>query len=333
MQAVQISNYISDLSKLELNSVPKPSVPPGYALVKVVVASVIPLDVAVLKGYLAQLPWVTRLPHTPGYEYSGIVEEIGEDVTNVAVGDAVATANFGIARHDDGDSPVASGLAEYALIIASKLSKKPANVPFAVAAGLPVAVTTAFRPLYDVGKVDSSSKILIFGGSSSVGLVAIQFAKLLGAYVVTTSSGRSRGFTEQFGPDKIIDYTVSDWSEDPDVKGFDLILDCIGEKDGLEKAVSKGTVKPDGIYYSIANPAIGYNPAGHPPLKFGANTAMIQSTPTVDEALRLVSEGKLVVPVEAEFPFTLEGVIDALKRVESGKSLGKNVVRFSPDPF
>lgn len=233
--------------------------------------------------------------------------------------------------HELEENPLILGsFAEYILIHASKLCLKPRSLSFEIAATLGVVACTAYQCLFDYGHVTSGSKVLILGGSSAVGILAIQFAKLKGAHVVTTCSSRALDFVSQLGAaDKIIDYTVSKWDENQELKGYDVIFDTIGEKDGLARATKSGTVKEDGVFVSIADFSIGFNPAGHPPLSFAAAIACRNDIQQLNQVSQWIVGGAVRVVIDEVFPFTTAGVVAAMNKIESGKSLGKNIITIS----
>ncbi len=101
--------------------------------------------------------------HPTGLDLSGVVEAVGDDVTNVKVGDEVFSF-----------VPSAGAFAEYALLEASKLSKRPEALSFEVAAAFPCVGSTTYQAVTDVGQVTQGTKLLVLGGSTAVGGIAIQ---------------------------------------------------------------------------------------------------------------------------------------------------------------
>ena len=107
------------------------------------------------------------------------------------------------------------------------------------------------------------------------------------------------------------------------------MFDTVGEKDALDRSVSNGVVKSDGVFITIANGSVGYNPAGHPPLRFAAMTALWSDTKVQDELAALLVSGELKVKIDEEFPFTDAGVQAIFAKILGGKSVGKNLLRIS----
>jgi len=328
MKAAVINNFVQSWNELDVINVAKPAVRPGHVLVKIKVAAGNPVEKPLAFGYLAGNGWKTPFPYTLGEDFAGVVEEVGSDVTAFTAGDAVFAMNWGQSQpHDNIENPLVGGaFAEYILIPAHKLSKIPTGVSFENASVLGVVGTTAHQGVVQIGQVTTGTRILILGGSSSVGIVAIQLAKSRGAHVITTASSRTFGFVSTLGADKVINYNETNWENDPELKGVDVVFDTVGEKDGLQRAVNSGVVKSNGVFASIADFSLGWNPAGHPPLSFGAVFSVRQNTAAQDELVQLVLEGKIKIPIDEKFPFSKEGVIALLHKIESGKSVGKNLL-------
>mmetsp|Transcript_14803 Transcript_14803/g.16005 ORF Transcript_14803/g.16005 Transcript_14803/m.16005 type:complete len:333 (+) Transcript_14803:57-1055(+) len=329
MRAVSLNQYVHSFGELSVSNVSKPSARPGFAVVKVKIAAGNPVDKVIAGGYLVGFGWDWPKPFTLGTDFSGIVEAVGEGVTNVNVGDAVFSSSWGQGKpfDDEPNFSVAGAFAEYISIPAEKLSKKPDAVSFEVAASIGVVGTTAHQALVEIGKITKGTRVLIFGGSSAVGVFAIQLAKAYGAHVTTTASSRSIAFVQGFNAaDKIINYNETKWEEDPELKSIDVIFDTVGEKDALQRALASGVAKTGGVFVTIAEFSVGYDPTAHPPLAFAAVINMKQNTAVQDELAEHIVQGKIKVPIEETFPFTTDGVVGLLNKIAGGKSLGKNIL-------
>jgi NADPH:quinone reductase-like Zn-dependent oxidoreductase len=326
MQAVWIENPLKSIEEARLQRIPKPELKPGHALVKIMVAAANPTE----RLIFAALPlpgW--SFPTVCGVDFSGVVEGVSDDVKNVQVGDAVFAVNWSSGRNDSAPS-IGGAFAEYISIAAYKLSKKPEALSFEQAATLGCIGVTAFQSILDVGCVSRGTKLLVLGGSTAVGSLAIQLGKHLGAYVVTTASTRAFSFVQQFNvADKIINYNEKRWEEDPEVKDFDVIIDCSPEKGTLAKAPAGGVVRTGGKYINLTDFSYGFDPTAHPSLSWAAFYPAHQDTANQDFIADLVVKGKLRIPVESRFPFTQEGVTDLLQKMLGGKSLGKNLLIIS----
>jgi NADPH:quinone reductase-like Zn-dependent oxidoreductase len=168
MKAARFSRF-GGPEVLEIVELPDPHPGPGEIRIAVHAAGVNASDWKKREGLMDQ-----ELPQTLGYEAAGVVDELGEGVNNVAVGDRVF-----------GASPYGAAQAELAVL--SDYAPVPASLDFAAAAALPAAVETAARAL-DQLHVAGGSTVLINGASGSVGRAAVQFAVVRGARVIGTGS-------------------------------------------------------------------------------------------------------------------------------------------------
>jgi NADPH:quinone reductase-like Zn-dependent oxidoreductase len=332
MKAAQYTAFSTNNSDVKVVEVQKPKASPGLAVVRVVAASGNPIDYKVFRGYLDGA-WTTPLPFTMGYDFAGVVDEISqEDRAGFAVGDEVFAVNWGVNKHDEADMPIGGAFAEYITIPVSKLSRKPSGVSFAQAAALALVGTTAHQVVVDCAKVTAGSRVLILGASSSVGQLAVQLAKSRGAWVAATCSSRTMEFARQFGADKLIDYRQAKWEDDVELKDIDAVIDTVGEADAFPRSTSTGVVKQGGVYVSIATPHAGFVPDAHAPrLSFAAMYCVSNKPAVQEELVNMVANGSLKLVIEKSFPFTNEGVLELLNRMEGGTSIsmGKNVLEIS----
>lgn len=331
MLSAQYTDNTDDVSNVKLVSVEKPVASSGMAVVKVIAAASNPIDVMVMKGFLKGA-WSMPLPFSMGYDMAGVIDSLEGESGEFSVGDEVFCVNWGYGKHDEEGQPLGGSFSEYMLIPIKKLSKKPSELSFELAAAVALVGTTAYQIVYDVAKISSpDKKVVILGGSSAVGSIAVQLAKMRGAYVVTTCSTRNIDYVTPFGADKIVDYKKDKWysinSADGTIKGFDAVIDTIGEQQAMENALSSGVLKEDGVFVTIANAAVGYNPAGHPPLSYAAFHCLSNNPSHQDELAAMVVSGALQLTIDDTYPFTIEGVHAMLKKMESGTSQGKNVLK------
>lgn len=329
---------------LQIKLVPKPVARKGFAVVRVFSAALNPLDLKIFRGYVGRMGWRMSLPFIPGYELSGVIESLiyddDDDTDDVdatkssadrrlKVGDPVFGTNFGKKRHDDDFDCIAGCLAEYALIPICKLSKKPPNVSFEVAAGLSFSGTTAYQVCEDVIQASTGSRVLVLGGSSAVGMIAIQLLKMKGAWVATTCSTRNVEFVKGLGVDYIVNYEEAKWEDDTRFRGLDAVFDAVGpagEIGGLAKAKSHNVVKDGGVYVSVTSFEPGHNPSAHPPLRFCAKYDVSGNTNHQDYLASLIECGKLRVYIDQTFHMTNAGIKQLYAKVESSKSTGKNIL-------
>ena len=152
-----------------------------------------------------------------GAEIAGIVTKTGKNVTHVKAGDAV----FGKTA---GTAPV-GGIAEYAVMDADRVCRKPDNFSFEEASTVSISFDTA---LGAVRKADikPGQKVMVYGASGGVGLYAVQLAKVAGAVVTGVCSTRNTGLAKAAGCDKVVDYKKEDFTK-TDTK-YDAILGING---------------------------------------------------------------------------------------------------------
>uniref|UniRef100_A0A6U0K0N9 Enoyl reductase (ER) domain-containing protein n=1 Tax=Minutocellus polymorphus TaxID=265543 RepID=A0A6U0K0N9_9STRA len=334
MKFIQYSEHGSDYDEiLQLVTSPDDDAtsktpPPGFATVKIVAASGNPIDFKVAQGGLKEA-WDCPLPMTMGYDFSGEIFAVSDGESNLKVGDEVFAVNWGQNQHKPAEGPLGGAFAEYITIPVATLSKKPTGVTHQQAAAVALVGTTAYECLFDCMNIKEGDKVLILGGPTAVGSLAIQLAKNAGAWVATTASPRNMDYVKSLGPDLIINYRESDWSDHPDLIGIDAVFDAVGEDGAFGKISAEGSkvVKEGGQFVSIASFDAGFDPAAHKP-RFGFasffclyNSAMVQDKLAVE-----LESGKLKVSLDKTFPFSKEGAVEMMKYIESGKGRGKNVM-------
>ena len=278
MRAIRISDFSSEYDKtLSLEEVEKPTPSPGFAVVAIKAASGNPVDFKVLQGYLKDT-WECPLPMTVGYDFSGIVDCLDDadiGASKFKVGDEVFAVNWGVNQHKpvEEGATVGGAFAEYIKVPLRMLSRKPSTITHKQAAAIALVGTTAHQALFDCLQVGKGSKVLILGGPTAVGSIAIQLAKDAGAWVATTASTRNLEYVSQFKPDLVVNYREEDWSKDrPELQEIDAVFDAVGEKDAFARAVTNGkVVKEGGSFVSIASPDAGVDPVAHQPrIEYGS---------------------------------------------------------------
>lgn len=186
MRAIRVHQF-GGLDAMVYEDVPKPRPGAGEILVRVRAAGVGPWDAWVREGK-SVLP--QPLPLTPGADLSGVVEEVGPEVTRYAPGDAV----FGVTNER-----FRGAYAEFALAQAGMVAAKPAVLSDVEAASVPVVACTAHQMLSQHAGVSAGQSVLILGGAGNVGGYAVQLARLCGAQVVATARQRDLGVLRSLG--------------------------------------------------------------------------------------------------------------------------------------
>ncbi|MFE9257607.1 NADP-dependent oxidoreductase [Streptomyces sp. NPDC006879] len=175
---------------LKLTEVPDPKVGPGEVLVRVRAAGVNPVDWKLAAGYLD--PFLeTRFPYVPGWDVAGVVEALGPDTFDYAVGDEV----YGYVRKD---WVQLGGYAELVSAEVRLLARKPRTLGFEEAAALPLAGLTAHQSLQRVG-VRAGESVLVHSAAGGVGSLAVQIALAHGAHVIGTAGEHHHDFLRALG--------------------------------------------------------------------------------------------------------------------------------------
>jgi NADPH:quinone reductase-like Zn-dependent oxidoreductase len=305
MKAVRIKRYGNE-EVVELAEVNQPKPGAGQVLVKVKAAAVNPVDWKIRDG-LGDL-FGLKPPLILGCEVAGTVEAVGDNVKEFTPGDDV----YGYL------SAYTGGYAEYVAAPASEFVRKPKQIDFDIAASVPVAALTAWQGIFDHGKLASGQRILITGASGAVGSMAVQLAKVTGAHVIGTGSGRNEEFVRGLGADEFIDYKKAKFEEE--VTGVDVVFDTVG---GETQERAFQTLKRGGVLVSTVNP-----PSAEKAKEFAVTVAMVMMMAKPDqltEINQLLESGKLKVRVATVFP--LAEVKKAHQLSASGHADGKIILR------
>ena len=311
MRAIVIHAY-GGPEVMKLEDVARPEPADDEVLVRVVAASINPVDVAIRKGYLAKL--IGNFPLILGMDAAGIVEKVGNKVTKYKAGDPVF-AFFTL----EGEG----GYAEFVTAIEDQLAPKPSTVSFAQAAGVGAAGSTAWEALVDTANLHAGQTALIHGGSGGVGHLAFQIAKARGAKVFATASTVNQEFQRQMGADVAIDYTRTRFEDV--AKDVDVVLDTVG-RDTFER--SYGVVKRGGVIVSIVDEPKPAALEAH-----GIRGVTLRCTPKagVLEELSKLMEAKKLKPVISE-TFPMANVVQAQDQIATGHTRGKIVLNLGDEP-
>ena len=217
MQAIAVENQGAQYS-LVLKEMPRPEPGPGEILIKVAGAGLNHADLAQAKGFY---PPPLGAPQTLGMEVSGTVAALGQGVTGWAEGDAVCALIPG------------GGYAEFALAAASSCLAVPSSLPLADAAAFPEALFTVWTNLSDSARLKDGEKVLVHGGSSGIGVNAIQMLAARGHEVFTTAGSDEKcKACVALGAKRAINYKNEDFvaviQAETQGKGVDVILDMVG---------------------------------------------------------------------------------------------------------
>jgi NADPH:quinone reductase-like Zn-dependent oxidoreductase len=269
-----------------------------------------------------------NLPSTIGFDVSGVVTEIGADVTDFEIGDEVYTR---VPQEQMGT------VTDYVAVRSDVAAKKPVSISFEEAAGLPLTGLTAIQALEKVG-IKEGDRILIHAGSGGVGSFAIQYAKAKGAIVYTTTSSTNVDWVKALGADRVIDYKTEDYKEV--ANNLDIVFDTLGGDytfDAFE------IIKEGGKVTSIVGPPDEEtaNNMGMTDYKLPEKlsklikgksadyklTWMQPNSKQLDEITTMVDNGSIKPVVDKVYAF--QNSIDAYQYLATGRAKGKVIITLS----
>ena len=243
MKAVLLTGH-GGPEMLHYGDAPDPTAAPGEVVVDIHAASVNAADYKVRRGGGAygNIPF----PHILGRDFSGVISAAGNEVTDLAVGDAV----FGVTEQG-----VEGAYAEKIAIKAAIIARKPDRLGHAEAAAMALTGLTALWAIEDTARLKSGETILIQGGAGGVAGFGIALAKHLGATVITTASAGNHAYVRGLGADRVIDYQIEDFATA--VSNCDVVFDTVG---GDVRAGCYAVLRPSGRLVWIAPAPEGFRP-------------------------------------------------------------------------
>ena len=333
MKAAVLTGYDKNGRTLEIRDVPMPEMKDNDVLVKIHTAAVNPLDNMIIKGEVKMIvPY--SFPLVMGNEFAGIVEKVGKSVRKFQPGDRVY-GRMELKR--------IGAFAEYATIDQGAIARVPEYLSDEEAASVPLTALTAMQALA-LMKPKKGETIFISGGTGSLGAMAIPVAKSYGLTVITNGNGTSEERVRRLGADLFIDYKKEDYAKV--LSNVDYVLDTLGDRE-LEKEFS--ILKDGGSLVSLR---------GMPNGEFAARTGMSMIKRLLlkvagrkydqmaarrnqkyyfvfvhedGAALERISEifGQNHLEASVDGVFSLDDVNEALKKVASGGSKGKTILKIS----
>lgn len=307
MKAIRLHSY-GGPEVLVYEDVPRPEPGKDEVLLEVHAAGVNPIDWKVREGYAKD--WLKHtLPLIPGWDFSGVVAELGSGVKNFAPGAQV---------YGKLDIALSGTYAEYAVTKTEHIALKPKIADHVHAAAVPVGALTAWQCLFDHGGLAAGQTVLIHGAAGGVGHFAVQFAKWKGARVLGTASARNVDFLKTLGADMVIDYTTKKFEEE--VSGVDCVLDTQGG-DVLKRSLQ--VLKKGGIVVSTLE-----EPSAADLEKYGVRASSIvvrSDAAQLSEIAGLIDAGQVKAVVATVLP--LAEARKAHEMSQSGHVHGKIVLK------
>jgi NADPH:quinone reductase-like Zn-dependent oxidoreductase len=254
---------------------------------------------------------------TLGSEFAGVVERVGEGVQRFEIGDEV----FGSTGMKLGTNAAYVCVAEAPDDSGGAVALKPANMSFEEAATVPFGGRDALH-FIRLGELQPGQKILINGAGGSIGVFAVQLAKLEGAEVAAVDRGEKLDMLRELGADEVIDFRKEDFSKRDQT--YDLIFDVVGT---IRFPRANRVLKKGGTYL-LANPMKQLLPGFWTNLTSGRKVKMQTASGTVEDLEHLkalIEGGKLRTVIDRTYP--LEEIVAAHRYVETGAKRGNLVIK------
>jgi len=306
MKAIVVEKF-GNVNNLVIRELKMPKIANGEILIKVKAFGLNPVDYKTRQG--GGVASKMQNPIILGWDIAGIVEEVSVN-SKFKIGDRV----FGMLNFPG----QGNAYAEYVKASAEHLALIPNNISFEIASASPLASLTAYQTLVKYANIKKNNKVLIHAGAGGVGHIAIQIAKSVGAYVISTASNRNEKFLKELGVDEFIDYTSTNFQDK--VSNIDIVLDCVGGNVGLN---SLQTLKQGGVMISIPSPF---------------NSELINKRKDIDtpwilvqsngDDMRKISEllKTETIKIHIQKTYKMAEIKDAHNQLETRKTRGKLVV-------
>jgi len=217
MEAIRVHQF-GEPEVLRLEEVPTPRPGPGQVLIRMHAIGVNPVETYIRAGTYSYKP---ALPYTPGNDGAGVVEQIGDSVTEFKPGDRVYTAGS-----------ISGTYAEFALCKTEQVHRLPVNVSFAQGAAMGTPYATAYRGLFQRAGAKPGETVLVHGASGGVGTAAVQLARARGLRVFgTAGSDEGRKLAREQGAHEVFDHRAPDQFEQimkaTGGRGVDVIVELL----------------------------------------------------------------------------------------------------------
>jgi len=336
MRAI-VTTRNGDVGVLKVEARPDPAPARGEVLISVKAAGLNFADILARQGLYPDAP---PRPCVMGYEVSGVVEAVGDQVDQMWAGKPViALTRFG-------------GQAELVVAPVSQIFEKPEQLSFEQGAAVPVNYLTAWALLVTMGGLQKNEAVLIHNAGGGVGLAALDIAKHIGATTYGTASTGKHEFLKQRGLDQAIDYRGQDWlpvlMDLTGQRGVELVIDPLGGSSwkksyralrttGRMGVFGMSTASASGIRGKLrALKALAQTPRFHPLALMNRNRGVFglnlghmwregeKVAGWTQEIVRGIHEGWIQPYVDRAFPF--DQIAEAHRYIEARKNIGKVVL-------
>ena len=280
MKAIRIHNY-GGPEVLQYEAAPRPKPGKGEVLIRVHAAGVNPIDWKVRAGYMKDFI-AHSFPIILGWDVSGVIEEVGPNVSRFKKGDEV----YSLPDHTRNGA-----YGEYIVVRESEVALKPNALHHVRAAAMPLATLTAWQALFDTAQLQPRQRVLIHGAAGGVGHFAVQLAKWKGAHVIGTASAKNHQMLYELGADELIDYTQQRFEDI--ARNIDIVLDTLGDE---TQERSWSVLKKGGVLVSLVQ-----LPSEEKAKQLGVRAAIIGAQPNgaqLAEIAKIIDSGKLAPVVD-----------------------------------
>jgi NADPH2:quinone reductase len=323
MRALVVEKLAPDYAGCVVKQVPTPDPGPGEVRIKVMAAAVNFPDLMQTRGEHQHKP---PIPFTPGMELAGVVDAVGEGVTAFKPGDPVCGGGRG-------------GMAEYAVLPALGLRRKPDTLSFSQAAGYAVAYLTAYVAFERCARLQPGEWALVHGAAGGVGLAAVDLAQIMGAKVIAASASDHKlaVIAAEYAPDATVNVTTGFRERVKELtggKGADVIYDPVGGDvfDESTRCIAFGGRILSIGFTSGRLPVLpvnialikGFSVMGVRAGEYGRQNPA-KGRENHEAIWSLAEEGKVKPRVDAEYP--LDDWRAAFDSLADRKVIGKTVVR------
>ncbi|MBI1909656.1 MAG: zinc-binding dehydrogenase [Deltaproteobacteria bacterium] len=331
------------LEKLKyVEDFPTPEPKAGEVLLKVKASSLNHLDIWIRNGIAA---YGTTFPHISGCDISGVIEKTAGGASHWKKGDEVLIypgITCGICEACESGrenlckgytiigAGTNGGFAEYCLVPAKNLFRKPKNLSFEEAAAFPLVTLTSWHMLKTRANLKKGQSVLVLGASSGIGTAAVQIAKAEGAFVIATAGSADKlERVKKLGADELIDHNKEDILERVKKitggRGVDVVYEHIGPTTwdkSIKSLVKGGTLVTCG---ATTGPTVQTDLRYVYSRELSILGSLMGTRKELEALLPLIESGKIKTPIDSTFP--LKEVAVAEKKLESRDFFGKIVVR------
>ena len=292
---------------LVAGEIPRPEPKAGEVLVKVHANAITPTELKWFPTFNTQAGESRPFPIVMSHEFSGVVYSSSGNVSRFTIGEEVYGLNDWFAN---------GAQAEYCIVSAAAMARKPRSVDHIHAAVVPISALTAWQGLFEKTKLERGQRGLIHGAAGGVGVFAVQLAHWCGAHVVATASTVNLDFVRSLGADDVIDYRTTRF--EGVVHDIDVVFDSLGGET-LER--SWAVLKPGGRLVTIAAQSEGVSDQ-----RTREAFMLVRADGSqLEEIARLIDAGELRVFLEQSFP--LSAAREAYARAQRGGMRGKIALR------